>query len=293
MAEWLTEDLDRKPYSVNLEKLDRYLHEIERKQAFIKRYLEVHPKAIKVLYTEEKRKKRFQDSALSYLVLEGGDGIDPIPSKDKTEYEIEIEKEEMKNVLAYEDACEMMHNASQDENCYLDADLLIKAHGIMYSKNPDKKLLVRPRFRNENDSFIVMGQGYFDPVPGELVASRVNFLFSDFNNPWYEDHPIVKGAKFVSEYFRIQPHMDGNKRTALMALNFILEKNGLPDIYIDSTQAPRLFEALKTSILKRDVTDLALLISENVNTRYDHRVKEIIGYRVDNFKANQEDKDKN
>ncbi len=292
MEKWLTEELDRKPYTIDLSKLERYLQEIERKQFFIKRYLEVHPKAIKVLYTDEKRRKRFQDSALSYLVLEGGDGIDPIPSKDKNEFQIELEKEEMKNVLAYEDACEMMHNASQDENCYLDADLLIKAHGIMYSKNPDKKLLVRPRFRNEKDNLIVMGQGYFEPVPGELVASRVNYLFSDFYNPWYSDHPIVKGAKFVTEYFRIQPHMDGNKRTALMALNFILEKNGYPDIYIDSAQSQRLFDSLKTGLLTRDVTDLALLISENVNTRYEHRVKEIIGYRVDNFKANQEDKEK-
>ena len=68
-----------------------------------------------------------------------------------------------------------------------------------------------------------------------------------------------------------------------MALNFILEKNGYPDIYINKAQADRFFEALKVGMLDRDVTDLANLIAENVQLRLNTRIKEIREYRIKNF----------
>lgn len=283
MKRWLTEELDRKPYKCDLAKLEKIFGEIADSKTKVERYFEVHPKAKKAIVTDEKRKKRFRDSALSYLALESGDEIDIVPSKDKTEFEIEEESKEMEKVLSYGEACEMVHNAAMDKDCWLDDNLLIKAHTKLFEKDPERLNYVRYRFRNEKDPVLLVGQGYFNPVEGELVAPRMNMLFIDYNNTWYEDHPIVKGAKFVTEYVRIQPHLDANKRTALMALNFILEKSELPDIYINQSQAERFFEALKTGMLDRDVTDLANLIAENVQLRYNTRIKEIREYRIKNF----------
>jgi len=283
MKRWLTEELDRKPYKCDLDKLKKIFDEIADAKTKVERYFEVHPKAKKAIVTDEKRKKRFRDSALSYLALESGDEIDIVPSKDKTEFEIEEESKEMAKVLSYGEACEMIHNAAMDKDGWLDDNLLIKAHTKLFEKDPERLNFVRYRFRNEKDPALLVGQGYFNPVEGDLVAPRMNMLFMDYNNAWYEDHPIVKGAKFVTEYVRIQPHLDANKRTALMALNFILEKNGLPDVYINQSQAERFFEALKTGMLDRDVTDLANLIAENVQLRFNTRIKEIREYRIKNF----------
>ena len=283
MKRWLTEELDRKPYKCDLDKLKKIFDEIAEAKTKVERYFEVHPKAKKAIVTDEKRKKRFRDSALSYLALENGDEIDIVPSRDKTEFEIEEESKEMSKVLSYGEACEMVHNAAMDKDGWLDNNLLIKAHTKLFEKDPERLNFVRYRFRNETDPVLLVGQGYFNPVEGDLVAPRMNMLFMDYNNAWYEDHPIVKGAKFVTEYVRIQPHLDANKRTALMALNFILEKNGLPDVYINQAQAERFFEALKTGMLDRDVTDLANLIAENVQLRFNTRIKEIREYRIKNF----------
>ena len=283
MKRWLTEELDRKPYKCDLDKLKKIFDEIADAKTKVERYFEVHPKAKKAIVTDEKRKKRFRDSALSYLALENGDEIDIVPSRDKTEFEIEEESKEMAKVLSYGEACEMIHNAAMDKDGWLDDNLLIKAHTKLFEKDPERLNFVRYRFRNEKDPALLVGQGYFNPVEGDLVAPRMNMLFMDYNNAWYEDHPIVKGAKFVTEYVRIQPHLDANKRTALMALNFILEKNGLPDVYINQSQAERFFEALKTGMLDRDVTDLANLIAENVQLRFNTRIKEIREYRIKNF----------
>jgi len=283
MKRWLTEELDRKPYKCDLDKLKKIFDEIADAKTKVERYFEVHPKAKKAIVTDEKRKKRFRDSALSYLALESGDEIDIVPSKDKTEFEIEEESKEMAKVLSYGEACEIIHNAAMDKDGWLDDNLLIKAHTKLFEKDPERLNFVRYRFRNEKDPVLLVGQGYFNPVEGDLVAPRMNMLFMDYNNAWYEDHPIVKGAKFVTEYVRIQPHLDANKRTALMALNFILEKNGLPDVYINQSQAERFFEALKTGMLDRDVTDLANLIAENVQLRFNTRIKEIREYRIKNF----------
>jgi len=283
MKRWLTEELDRKPYKCDLDKLKKIFDEIAEAKTKVERYFEVHPKAKKAIVTDEKRKKRFRDSALSYLALENGDEIDIVPSRDKTEFEIEEESKEMAKVLYYGEACEMVHNAAMDKDGWLDDNLLIKAHTKLFEKDPERLNFVRYRFRNEKDPALLVGQGYFNPVEGDLVAPRMNMLFMDYNNAWYEDHPIVKGAKFVTEYVRIQPHLDANKRTALMALNFILEKNGLPDVYINQAQAERFFEALKTGMLDRDVTDLANLIAENVQLRFNTRIKEIREYRIKNF----------
>ncbi len=283
MGRWLTDELDMVPFSYDKVQLDEVIKKIEDKKVKIDRYLEVHPKAKAYVFTDENRNKRFIDNALSYFALEQGDAIDIIPSVDKSHGENTKEFSDMKKVVAYKNACEMMHNSALDPNCYLDDQLLIRAHSLLYEGDPESRNFVRYRFRNQTDPTILMGQGYFNPLQGEWVAMRVGALLYNLSDTWSDEHPIIKGAKFVAEYFRIQPHLDGNKRTALMALNFILEKAGYPDIYIREDQSKELFKTLETAILDRDVTPLALLLAENVNIRYDRITDEIRDYRINGF----------
>ena len=287
MGEWLTEQLDRTPFRCTLTGANDLIRNIENKQDRIREYFDAHPRAVGKIFTAEKRQKRFMDNALSYLVLEGGEGIGIVPSRDKTPEQRQQEAEDLARLMAYQDACEFMHDAAVSPDGYLDGALMINAHSKLYARDPESRNFVRGRFRNEYDNEIVVGQGYFDPVPGELVGPRMTLMLYTYHNAWRKDHPIVKGAKFVTEYFRIQPHMDANKRVALMALNFILEQHGYPDIYIGKSQTERFYAALKTGILTRDVTDLATLIAENVEMRCDRIIDEIRDYRIRAFAGAQ------
>ena len=66
-----------------------------------------------------------------------------------------------------------------------------------------------------------------------------------------------------------------------------MEKNGYPDIYFDKSQQKRFHEAIKKGMIERDVTDLAMLICENIMIRCDRRIEEIRDYRIKNFKKGQ------
>lgn len=281
--EWLDFQTDQKPFFYRPEAVEDIFEKIRVKKEGIEKYFEVHPKSRDIICTQEKRMKRCLESANSYLGLEDDVHIDIVPSAEKSEIEKEIEMENMKRIAAYQRACEDMHQRAINPNEFLYPDLLVMQHIQMCMGDSEKRGIIRHRFRNETDPEIIIGQGYFAPVEGELVSARVNYLFSMLNNDWYEDHPIVKGAKFVTEYVRIQPHLDGNKRVALMALNFILEEEGYPDIYFDNKQKDALFNAIKTSMLTRDVTEFAQLIAENVRRRCNDRIVDIRDYRIKNF----------
>ena len=77
--------------------------------------------------------------------------------------------------------------------------------------------------------------------------------------------------------------MDGNKRTALMGLNFVLLKNGYPEIYFERKDQPKLINSLEKAISTRDITDLANLIAAKVNERQEEAKKEIVEFRINNF----------
>ncbi len=276
---WLTEELDTQPYMVDYDKVAPKLKEIDELNASIRHYFNTHDNARRVICTDAARVQRFRESAHSYLGLEDNTAIDIISVKEKTENQILKEKEDVAKVMAYQDACEMVHEAAIN-NEYFDDSLLIKAHVLMVAGEPDKRNIVRYRLRNASDNEILMGQGYFAPVEGSMVASRVATLFCKYNNEWATDHAIIKGAKFVSEYIRIQPHMDGNKRVALMALNFILEQSGYPDMYIDGDDRDVFLQSVKEAIVDRDVTNLSLTFAKIIYERCKAMATQIRNYRI-------------
>ena len=115
-------------------------------------------------------------------------------------------------------------------------------------------------------------------------------MFFKYNYDWFDEHTVIKAAKFTLEYYRIQPKIDGNKRTALLCMNFILEKDGYPSIFIDNSQKEQLFNSIKKRLLTRDVTDLAKLFAHNIELSQNKIVNDITSYRL-NIRENEQSRE--
>ena len=282
MSEWLTAELDKQEYVGNEELLKEKTLEIDNLIKKINAYLEVHPKLKEKLFSEEHRDERFSRSAKSYLTLEGEKDIDIIPSVNMTEAQREYDKLQIMQFHAYREACQFVHDSAQNPFSSLDSSLSVRLHNILLMNDPDKHLKIRPRLRNQDDPQIIIGQGYFDPVDGAKVSERFCVMLYKYEDVWKNDNIFIKGAKFVVEYVRIQPHLDGNKRMALMLLNFILNKHGYSDVYFAQNQTTALYDSIKTAMLTRDVTPLACLIAESSRLYCEDIVEKIKEHRLKN-----------
>lgn len=282
MGEWLTEEIDRKPYYCDMEKVKASISEIDEKLSKFYAYCKIHPRFKQEMFSKQAQERRSRETAMAFLGIEKPITLDPTSSYEKTEAEREIEKLKIRKLLAYTDASQYMKNILSSDAPYLDQSVCLRAHATMCQGEEEKSRIIRyNRFRDETDPVIIVGQGYFNPVPGELVKPRMDLLFQDYYyGAWDKDHPIIKGAKFLTEYYRIQPHMDGNKRMALLCMNFILQNGGYADVRFHNGSKERLFDCLKKSVLTHDVTDLVLLIAEKENERCNQWLEELIDYRL-------------
>ena len=276
--DYLDEKTDRTPFSYKKEVIEKFIVMIEANKNKINEYLEQHPSLTEALYDVE---QEIVQETLSYMSLEDDEGqIDIKPSRLQNSIEKRVDAKKMDRAHAYKDACMFIHEQAIKSDAYLDQNILIKAHYKLYTKSELGAGTEYWRFRNEKDVGVDIMNAKFDAVPGELVSCRIQNLFYMLSNDWFEDHPIIKGVKFLSEYFRIQPHNDGNKRTGIMAMNFILESNGYPRICILKNQKSQFFEGLEEAVLGRDVTKLALIAAQNVLNRQEVCIEKIKKYRL-------------
>lgn len=282
MEEWLTLELDMKPYRCDMEKVGGLINEIDAKLKQFYDYCKLHPNFKKEMFSRSAQERRSRETALAFLGIEKPISIDTKSSLEKSEGERLIEERNMQKLMAYTDASQYMKDILHSDAPFLDQRVCLRAHATMCQGEEDKHLMIRyERFRDETDPTLIIGQGYFAPVDGSLVQARMDYLFQNlFYGQWYGDHPIVRGSKFLAEYFRIQPHMDGNKRMALLCMNFILQKEGYADVRFRNEQKVKLFDALKTALLTRDVTDLVQVVAEKENRRCDQWLEELVDYRL-------------
>ncbi len=281
---WLTEQLDRQPFSYQQDKVQSIFSTIDKDKAKLQSYWASHPDAYQSMVVHNDR--RHLQCALSFLALEDRTTMDMIPTAQKNEIDKLIEEEKIKKARAYQEACEYVHRCALGiekdmKNCGLEANLLIKAHSILCSYDAENyRSKARPRFRNADDGLIIIGRGTFNPVDGDLVDLRMERLFSLYNIEWYHEPALIKGVKFLVEYIRIQPHLDGNKRVALMALNFVLEKEGYPSIYLDGSQYEEFVQLVDQCLLSRDITPLVLMLASIVERVQQSLQSKIILYRT-------------
>lgn len=280
---WLTEQLDRTPYFYNEQELVEITNRINNKKEQIERYLDAHPKLKEQLYSEKRRVMRFRRSAFSYLSIDSNGTLDIVPSIHKSEAEREFDQQQINQLLAYQKACQMAHEFAHDENVYLDEKMFVRLHTQLCQGNEEKRNFVRPRLRNDDDPTIMIGKGYFEPVDGSIVSLRVSMLLFNYLNHWEHDNVFAKGAKFMTEYVRIQPHLDGNKRVALMLLNYILEKHDYTDIYFAKKQMDELYENIQEAMITRDVTNFAKFIALTTELYYDNVIEKIKDYRIEHL----------
>lgn len=285
---WLTDELDNTPYTCNNEEVLAKSKALDESIVKINNYFNEHPKLKEQIYSEENYKKRIRRSALSFLSLETNETLDIIPAVNQTMIQKLTEEEQVKSLKCFENACHLSHELAQDENSFLDERIFVKLHCEL-SKGKDS---YRVRLRNASDGTLIFGKGdkvglggYFAPVDGELVSQRISILLYDFDNTWKNDNYFVRCAKFVAEYVRIQPHMDGNKRVAVMLLNYLLEKANYNSIYFTKEQLDDLYLQLKNAILERDVSGLALLIENTLANRYNAITDEIRDYRLQKLES--------
>ncbi len=288
--EWLTEELDNTPYECKNEEVFAKAKQIDEIIAKINNYFEEHPALKEQIYSEENFKKRIRRSALSFLSLETNETLDIVPSANQTMVQKLTEEDQVKSLKAFEDAHQLAHMFAQKPNCYLDERMFVELHRAL-SRGKES---FRGRLRNESDSPIIYGKGdkvglggYFAPVEGEDVQSRVGILLYNFENEWQNDNYFVRCAKFVAEYVRIQPHVEGNKRVALMILNYLLEKENYSAIYFTKDQLDDFYLQLKNAILHRDVSGLTLIIENTLMNRYNAIAEEIRDYRLQKLDGTQ------
>lgn len=281
--EWLTEELDKTPYFYNKEEFDSYVKKLkieEKKAKFLKLLNENSILALE-LNSSTNNSLRYIRNFLSFLAIDD----DKLEDFDITN----LSEEQTKKILAYRDACAYAHKCCQDPEFRLHVDFFIKLHSILCSGDPDKNLLIQYRLRGPKDRAIIIGQGYFNPVEGENVRKRVFALLNSLylenktDQPswqWANDPTIIKAVKFATEYIRIQPHMDANKRMALIMLSCILDQEGYPELYLNRNQKDELYNCIKTSILTRDVTDFGKFVAKNVNRCLDDYLDKIDALEV-------------
>ena len=142
---------------------------------------------------------------------------------------------------------------------YIDQNYVIRLHDSLYFGDPEFRFKAKYRFRNEQDG--VIQTPYFKPTIGENVSYEMMNLLSNTDFVWNNMHAVKQSTLLHLGLSRIQPFMDGNKKTAQLLQNFYLMKAGFPDIVLPDKAMNNYLNAVKLGILYRDATPLAELVS--------------------------------
>jgi len=290
---WLTEDVENIEYYCNYDKeLEDQIERINKYTNQMKHYFEKNPeeqekmvKAVEELFGFTRYIRAMTDgSELELSLLQDENAFSKLS---------EEQKDVLRQANAYREACAFMEQQAKNPNSYLCDNLFIKAHYIMESgTSEDIQTIRKLRFRDGSDNLIIELRGFFNPLEGEKVSSRMLQLFSEADFVW-KMNPIEKAVRFATEYIRIQPHMDGNKRIALLGMNYILMKNGYMPIYfeygefspmckqyekIDGFKVVKqqgLAEDIKEGILYRDLTSMMKTVCNKLESRVVKYMKRI------------------
>lgn len=275
---WLYEELET-PYIVSQHnEIEQKYQSLKATQEIIDNFCSQYPEAKEML---DNIKKDFSIYSESFNLGSLESSIQNLSNKlslldaEKTEAQLEKEKTTLNEVLKLIEAYNLVSDFSKNPFCQLDERVLIRVHSRMYENNQEAINIVKHRFRNGSDDVIIEGQGYFNPLEGDKVTQRMNILFYNLENGWSNFNIIERSAMFVSEFIRIQPFLDGNKRTALMGLNFILERAGLLRVTIDADNSKIFLKALREAILNRDVSELADLFANIISRRQYHTIEKL------------------
>ncbi len=177
-----------------------------------------------------------------------------------------ISEEEKLSVSDFYTAQEVLFDLLEKEP-WLYPELLENLHIYVSKNNLDVADYDKGRFRSPYSKMILMS--YFEPVEGRSVRSEMNIAMTSYA---YKDDTsslqdvFERIAKLHAQIVRIQPFMDGNKRIAFLTTNAMLKLHNLPiiDICQNKEESEKYHNALRTAIVKRDVTELANIFTNKV-----------------------------
>lgn len=291
---WLSDDIEKIDYYCQYDK--ELLDQIERINKYTAQVADYFNN-----YPSEKEKMEHAVEELfgfaRYIrAMTEGTGVEFKILNDEHAFEklTEDQKEILMQANAYKDACAFIEAEAKKPSSYLCDRLFIKTHYIMESgTDEDIRNNRRTRFRDGTDNLIIEMRGFFNPLEGDKVSSRMLKLFADADFVWTDLNPIEKAVKFAAEYIRIQPHMDGNKRVALLGMNYILMKNGYMPIYfeygefspmckqyekidgVNIVKQQGFAQDIKEAILYRDLTSMMKTVCNKLESRTVKYVKRI------------------
>jgi Fic family protein len=86
----------------------------------------------------------------------------------------------------------------------------------------------------------------FRVSPPALIEQEIGYLIHEYNEKIKKDtHPLEAAIIFHQKFEEIHPFVDGNGRTGREILNFMLQMNGYPSIYITRRTEKRYYDALE------------------------------------------------
>ena len=106
-------------------------------------------------------------------------------------------------------------------------------------------------------------------VPEEIhrLTDWVNAQFAERKKSYKKSlHPLLIAAQFHHRFINIHPFGDGNGRLARLFTNLILMRSGYPPIIIRGQDRAAYFNALNSARAKDDITDLALLLGDRLES---------------------------
>jgi len=290
---FLTEELDKMPYVSDDQRLATRLAKVDDLKAKIDKYFEIHPKAKDEICGTKSVELMLNKKAMSYLSLDdSNDKVGIVASSDMDENQKILYEEILERVADYKKAFMYVYDEAvkyQTEDWKMEKILLVAHHMLRIPEEVGNNIYSLS-FRSGRELNIDIMNGWFKPVEGSEVASRVSYLLYMNNEVWAKEHPVVRAAKFFTEYYRIQPHVNGNKRTAILGMNFMLAKAGYPLVSFEGSEKKAMISALEEAMLTRDVSALAELISDNIQSEQCKVAEEIECRKLDKFveKRNEE-----
>lgn len=110
--------------------------------------------------------------------------------------------------------------------------LIRRIHALLMNgvKGANEKLIDAGNYRT--NKAILVGVG-FKPAPPEIIVDKLRYLLQDYYGKIEHNvHPMEISCYFHQKFEEIHPFQDGNGRIGREILNYMLEQNGFPPIYI-------------------------------------------------------------
>lgn len=117
------------------------------------------------------------------------------------------------------------------------------------------------KYRREN--VLISGAKHIPPS-NYKVNDLMQKLIEEYNNNWFQYHPVVRATLLHGEFIKIHPFIDGNGRTARLLLNFELMRNGYTPIIIKNKDRANYYEVLDIAHTTMNYEPFIKLVSELV-----------------------------